>query len=153
MGNKMRIKIAILLSAIVLLSGCATIIARNLKGYNEDWEINIIEMKDGPNEVNRTVVFTVRPNQGYRFIWVTLQAKNRSNEPQTINLKKISLISGSVQSYPFNLNSDGPPDNPSSNNLTLDPQQSAKRLIIFSFPVNIQPKTIRIPDFNDIPVE
>jgi hypothetical protein len=151
--NNIRTKIAILVSAVLLLSGCATIIAKNLKGYNQDWEINIIEMKSGPNKVNKTFVFTVRPSRGARFIWLTLQARNRSDKPQTIDLKKISLISGQVRAFPFNVMTDEPTQMPPESKLTVDPHQSAQRQIVFSFPTAIQPRFIRIPDFNDIPVE
>jgi len=153
MGNKIRIKIAILVSAVVLLSGCASVIARNLKGHNQDWEIDVIEMKNGPNKINQTFVFTVRPGRGARFIWLTLQARNRSNEPKTIDLKKISLISGPIRAFPVNVMTDDPRQMPPDNKLTVDPDQSARRQIVFSFPEDLQPKIIRIPDFNDIPVE
>ena len=144
---------AILVSAVLLLSGCATTIARNLKGYNQDWEIDVVEMESGPNKVNKTFVFTVRPSRGARFIWLTLEARNRSDETQTIDLKKISLISGQVQSFPFDVKTDEPTEMPPDSKLTVDPGQSARRRIVFSFPVDIKPRFIRIPDFNDIPVE
>jgi len=70
-----------------------------------------------------------------------------------IDLRKIGLISGQILVLPFHVVRDTWLNIPANNELTLDPNESARRRIVFMFPINIQPQVIRVPDIGDIPVE
>jgi len=37
----------------LLLTGCGTMIAGNLKATNDNWDIDIVAFKDGPNSVSQ----------------------------------------------------------------------------------------------------
>jgi len=136
----------------LVLAGCGTTIARNLRGTNDSWDIEIVEVRDGRNFLNAPYMY-ITPWPGNRFIWLTVRIQNNTPAAQEVNLQNFLLMydQTSVKAYHFYF--DTWLEIASSSEITLEPNQSIRRRIVFEFPINKQPRRVRVPNVGDIPVE
>ena len=136
----------------IVLTGCGTTIARNLKATNDNWNIEILEVKDGPNSVSGPYVYFT-PTRGFKFIWLEVQIQNNTSAAQGIDLKEIDLIYDQTIVPPFYFLFDVWLYIPSSNELTLGASESVRRRLLYSIPIGKQPRVVRLPNVGDIPIQ
>lgn len=149
----MRLWISALAGLLCLsLSGCGTIIAKNIKATSESWDVKIIKIKDGPNSVNAPFVYLF-PKRGYRFIWLTVEIKNNEGAGQVIDLKEIMLIYDQTIMPPFYFLFDVWLYVPSSSEITINPGKSIRRRMLYSIPIGKRPQLVRVPKVGDISID
>jgi len=136
----------------ILSTGCGTTIAKNLRATNDRWDIDILEIRDGPNSAHLPGA-NIKATQGYRLIWLEVQIQNKTSAAQRIDLKDFALIYDQTIVPPAYYLFDQWFSIPSGSEFTLGPDESVRRRILYSIPIDKQPRLVRLPDVGDIPVQ
>jgi len=149
----MKIYILILsLFLEIVLTGCGTTIAKNLRATNDRWDIEILEVDDGPNSAHLPGA-KIKATEGHRLIWMEVQIRNNMSAAQKIDLKDIALVYDQTIVSPSYYLFDQWFSIPSGSEFTLGPNESVRRRILYSIPIDKQPRLVRLPNVGDIPIQ
>lgn len=93
---------SIIIVCVLVVSGCASAISKNLIIERSDWSVHVDKITDGPNSYRKTMyVYSARP--GYKLIWAHMRIQNRSTMPRQFDLRGIILVTDKARVRPGNI--------------------------------------------------
>jgi len=127
-------KSLILVLLAVLASGCGTPLLNSpVSARSERWELAVRGVTDGPDSIN-VQMFRYVPEDGDRFLHVSVSLRNVSAEPRKWNWSRCGLDRGDRQYLPRLVMYDMVMSAPAEGALEVYPGVLIERQVVFAYP-------------------
>ncbi len=148
-----KTRIALAFISVLLLAQCGGDGAWQILKQDPTWMAQITRMNLGPDEYFEGQYRYGPQKEGDRFIWVHLNLNNQTGSPISWDHTGVILKQGKVSQDPFRvLKTDGINQSPVKEKETIPAGTNVQRILIYSFPGDVKPESIKIGPLGEAPV-
>lgn len=136
----------VVLLSVLMLAGCATLLAKDLKRNKANWGITINTIYDGSGYSKGNITYV--PPIGMRFITVNMSIHNKAKKDRLFKLFAVTLANGKAKvAYgPAILDMDAIISIEANEKPVLSGNETITRNVIFSFPHEHVPDRIIVEE-------
>jgi hypothetical protein len=142
-----------ILAATMFLGSCGGDGAWQILKQDQQWIAQITRMNLGPDEYFEGD-FRYKPQkEEHRFIWVHLNLSNQTGSAINWDHNSVYLLAGKMKQDPFRvLKTDGINQSPVNAKEKIASGANATRILLFSFPREMNPEKIILGPLGEAPV-